>query len=421
MKDARRPHRDDPDRRRTATDGRDAEFSASGTVITLPRLPRGLRRGHATTTSDAEATTPSAAARRCTSRRRRCRAASLDARGPRDQAAGALHRGDAGQGARGARHRPPVDVRLDHRTILDRGYVYKKGTRARAVLDRVRRRHACWRSTSASSSTTSSPRDGGRLDEIAGGDGRAVAWLERSTSATDRVRSASREATRGCRRWSTTSASIDARELNSFPVGDGIVLRVGRYGPYLERGRSTSEDGDGDDRARQRARRPAARRAHPRARPRSCSPARPATSELGADPETGLRGRGEERPLRPLRHRGPARGRAEDGQAAHRVAVQVDVARHGHARRRGEAAVAAARGRHRRRGRRDHRAERPLRALPEEGHRLALAHHRGAALHDHARRGARDLRPAQAARPRRRRAAAEASSAPTRRRASRSW
>ena len=28
---------------------------------------------------------------------------------------------------------------------------------------------------------------------------------------------------------------IDAREINSFPVGDGIVLRVGRYGPYVER------------------------------------------------------------------------------------------------------------------------------------------------------------------------------------------
>ncbi len=28
---------------------------------------------------------------------------------------------------------------------------------------------------------------------------------------------------------------IDAREINSIPIGDGIVLRVGRYGPYLER------------------------------------------------------------------------------------------------------------------------------------------------------------------------------------------
>ena len=40
---------------------------------------------------------------------------------------------------------------------------------------------------------------------------------------------------------------IDAREVNSIPVGDGIVLRVGRYGPYVQRG-------EGDEaRARQRA------------------------------------------------------------------------------------------------------------------------------------------------------------------------
>jgi DNA topoisomerase-1 len=29
---------------------------------------------------------------------------------------------------------------------------------------------------------------------------------------------------------------IDARKVNSFPIGDDIVVRVGRYGPYLERG-----------------------------------------------------------------------------------------------------------------------------------------------------------------------------------------
>jgi DNA topoisomerase-1 len=30
-------------------------------------------------------------------------------------------------------------------------------------------------------------------------------------------------------------SAIDAREINSLEIGDGIVLRVGRYGPYLER------------------------------------------------------------------------------------------------------------------------------------------------------------------------------------------
>ena len=33
----------------------------------------------------------------------------------------------------------------------------------------------------------------------------------------------------------TDLGTIDAREVNSFAIGDGIVLRVGRYGPYIER------------------------------------------------------------------------------------------------------------------------------------------------------------------------------------------
>ncbi len=34
----------------------------------------------------------------------------------------------------------------------------------------------------------------------------------------------------------TSFGDIDARAVNSFPLGDGVVLRVGRYGPYVERG-----------------------------------------------------------------------------------------------------------------------------------------------------------------------------------------
>src|SRR5206468_4276426 len=29
---------------------------------------------------------------------------------------------------------------------------------------------------------------------------------------------------------------IDAREINSIPISDDIVVRVGRYGPYIQRG-----------------------------------------------------------------------------------------------------------------------------------------------------------------------------------------
>ena len=74
-------------------------------------------------------------------------------------------------------------------------------------------------STSAGSSTTTSP-PGWRTTSTASQPGTSTAssgWAA-STSGTERE---------GC--------AIDAREINSLEIGDGIVLRVGRYGPYLER------------------------------------------------------------------------------------------------------------------------------------------------------------------------------------------
>src|SRR5918995_1059608 len=58
------------------------------------------------------------------------------------QAAGALHRGDAGQGARGPRHRPPVDVRVDHPDHPGPRLRVQEGLRAGAIVAGVRRRSA---------------------------------------------------------------------------------------------------------------------------------------------------------------------------------------------------------------------------------------------------------------------------------------
>lgn len=46
----------------------------------------------------------------------------------------------------------------------------------------------------------------------------------------------------GLKELVTDLGAIDAREISSFPVGEGIVLRVGRYGPYIERGEKDSEN-----------------------------------------------------------------------------------------------------------------------------------------------------------------------------------
>ena len=110
------------------------------------------------------------------------------------------------------------------------------------------------------------------------------------------------------------------------------------------------------------------------------------------------------RPVRPVRHRGRRRRR----EAAHGLAVLVDGAGDGHARGRPPAPDAPTNPwRGRRRGGR--RRQRALRAVRQAGQGVPLARVRGSALHDHARRGAREAR-----RPR-----ARAAARPLRR--SRSW
>ena len=68
------------------------------------------------------------------------------------------------------------------------------------------------------------------LDEIAAGQRDRVDWL---TEFYFGDRSDSR-ATGGLRGLVDNLGDIDARDVNSIEVADGITLRVGRYGPYLE-------------------------------------------------------------------------------------------------------------------------------------------------------------------------------------------
>ncbi|MDQ3484960.1 MAG: DNA topoisomerase I, partial [Actinomycetota bacterium] len=76
----------------------------------------------------------------------------------------------------------------------------------------------------------------------------------------------------------TELGDIDARELSTFPVDDGIVLRVGRYGPYVEAPDETRanvpEDLPPDELTLQKARELLANPAG-------------VEQELGVDPSTG--------------------------------------------------------------------------------------------------------------------------------------
>ncbi|MGH3371548.1 MAG: topoisomerase C-terminal repeat-containing protein, partial [Nocardioidaceae bacterium] len=64
------------------------------------------------------------------------------------------------------------------------------------------------------------------LDEIAAGRRDRVNVLRGFYFGDDDVE--------GLKRLVTELGEIDAREMATFPVGDGIDLRVGRYGPYVE-------------------------------------------------------------------------------------------------------------------------------------------------------------------------------------------
>ncbi len=203
-------------------------------------------------------------------------------------------------------------------TILDRGYVFKKGTAlvpsflAFAVVGLLEQHFG----RLVDYDFTARMEDD--LDRIAAGDEARVEWLRRFYYGDD---------SDGLQQLVSDLGGIDAREINSIEIGDGIVLRVGRYGPYLERDgqrANVPEDVVPDELTVERAdgaARTAVRR--PRARHRS-----------GHRP----RGRRAHRPLRPVRDRGAAGGL--EGEAAHRVALQVDVAGDGDAR--GGAAAAAA-------------------------------------------------------------------------------
>jgi DNA topoisomerase-1 len=114
-------------------------------------------------------------------------------------------------------------------TILDRGYVYKKGTAlvptflAFAVTQLLERHF----DQLVDYDFTARLEDD--LDRIAAGEEQRVAWLRRFYFG---------DGDPGLRALVTDHLEgIDAREVNSIAIpGSDVVVRVGRYGPYLERG-----------------------------------------------------------------------------------------------------------------------------------------------------------------------------------------
>ncbi|MFH9661675.1 type I DNA topoisomerase [Streptomyces sp. NPDC017248] len=134
-------------------------------------------------------------------------------------------------------------------TILDRGYVFKKGTAlvpsflSFAVVNLLEKHFG----RLVDYDFTAKMEDD--LDRIAAGEAKAVPWLKRFYFGKGTVTGSAADAGNGdgdhlggLKELVTDLGAIDAREVSSFPVGNGIVLRVGRYGPYIERGEKDTED-----------------------------------------------------------------------------------------------------------------------------------------------------------------------------------
>jgi DNA topoisomerase-1 len=139
-------------------------------------------------------------------------------------------------------------------TILDRGYVFKKGTAlvpawlAFSVVGLLEKHfpHLVDYDFTARMEDV--------LDDIANGEAQMVDWLSRfyfgppeaDGAAASNGDGPSGPSTAGAAAGAITGlkklvsehvGDIDAREVNSIPIGEGIVVRVGRYGPYVERER----------------------------------------------------------------------------------------------------------------------------------------------------------------------------------------
>ncbi|MBF9134878.1 type I DNA topoisomerase [Plantactinospora sp. S1510] len=132
-------------------------------------------------------------------------------------------------------------------TIQDRGYVSKRGQAlipsflAFAVIGLLERHYprlVDYNFTAAMEN---------ELDEIAGGDHAAVDFLTSFYFGSEQGGNDSVARSGGLKKMVTDNLSeIDARSVNSIPLfrdedGRDVVVRVGRYGPYLQRGLPGSE------------------------------------------------------------------------------------------------------------------------------------------------------------------------------------
>ena len=127
-------------------------------------------------------------------------------------------------------------------TIQDRGYVWKKGSAlvpsftafaVTGLLEKHFTRLVDYQFTAEVE---------GDLDRIAEGTRSRVDWLTRFYFGGEGGNTGGIGEIGGLKKLVADNlGEIDARGINSIPVGDDVVVRVGRYGPYLQKGGPDSE------------------------------------------------------------------------------------------------------------------------------------------------------------------------------------
>ncbi|MGQ0465323.1 MAG: type I DNA topoisomerase [Sporichthyaceae bacterium] len=222
----------------TSTSGEDAEFSASGKVITF----HGFLKAYVEGADDPDAELDDRESRLPqVTEDDRLSVAAMEAEAHETRAparyteaslVAELEQRDIG--------RPSTYASIIG-TILDRGYVFKKGTAlvpawlAFSVVGLLEQHFPHL----VDYEFTAKMED--RLDDIAKGEARMVDWLSKFYFGAAEDEEGSGTAVGLKKLVSEHVADIDARLINSIPIGEGIVLRVGKFGPYLER-----DKGDGE-------------------------------------------------------------------------------------------------------------------------------------------------------------------------------
>lgn len=264
-----------------ASDGQDAEFSASGTVITFRGFLAAYEEGRDESRNDSD---------------------DSDRRLPNVKEKDALKGVDVV--ASGHETSPPpryteasLTKEMEDRdigrpstyastlsTIMDRGYVRKQGSAliptwiAFSVIRLLEQHFTSY----VDYKFTAGMEDG--LDRIAHGEDKGPAWLSRFYFGSDGQAD-------GLLSIVNNLGEIDAREINSMHITDTLVLRVGKFGPYLESTVPTVDPKTGEIVEAARANVPedlAPDELTPEKAEELMATAAPEERVLGVDPATGL-------------------------------------------------------------------------------------------------------------------------------------